>query len=213
MSSSNRLIQIYKSRLNVLAILESVYNYNTDGYSGFSINEIDAMCATEQLDMLLTETKTPSELPPKKVYIKYFLKGTLNQQTLTVIWEDLFQLSDTLSKDDCLYIIYDGEPNDSLYSYMNYLYNQDGIFVVVYNLKRLQFNILEHSLIPKISILRDEEVKSLAEKYKIDSMDKLPEISRYDPLALAVCLRPGQVCKLIRNSPTAMETIYYRVCV
>jgi DNA-directed RNA polymerase subunit H len=198
-----------------LAILESVYSYNTDGYSGFSINEIDAMYATDQLDMLLTETKTPGETktPPKKVYIKYFLKGSLNQQSLDPIWEDLFQLSDTLTKDDCLYIIYDGEPNDTLYSHMNYLFNQDGIFVVVYNIKRLQFNILEHSLIPKISILNDEEAKSLAQKYKINSMEKLPEISRYDPLALAVCLRPGQVCKLIRNSPTAMETTYYRVCV
>lgn len=211
MSSSNRLIQIYKSRLNVLAILKSVYNYNTDGYSGFSINEIDAMCQTDQLDMLLHETNDNSNA--KKVYIKYIIKGALNQQSLAVIWEDLYSLSDTLSKEDCLYIIYDGEPNDSLISYMNYLYNQDGIFVVVYNLKRLQFNILEHSLIPKISILNEKETKSLMEQYKLESLDKLPEISRYDPLALAVCLRPGQVCKLIRNSPTAMETPYYRVCV
>jgi DNA-directed RNA polymerase subunit H len=199
--------------MNVLSILKSVYNYNTDGYTGFSINEIDAMYSTDQLDMLLTETKTPSDLLPQKVYIKYFLKGSLSPQSLDQIWEDLFQLSDTLTKDDCLYIIYDGEPNDSLYSYMNYLFNHDGIFVVVYNIKRLQFNILEHSLIPKISILNEEEAKSLAQKFKINSMEKFPEISRYDPLALAVCLRPGQVCKLIRNSPTAMETIYYRVCV
>jgi DNA-directed RNA polymerase subunit H (RpoH/RPB5) len=81
------------------------------------------------------------------------------------------------------------------------------------NLKRLQFNILEHSLVPKVSILTDNEVDAVKKQYTIDEMKQLPEISRFDPQALAICLRPGQVCKFIRNSPTALEAPYYRFCV
>ena len=68
MSVRNRIIQIYKSRLNILNILESIYGYDISEYSGFSINEVDAMIINNQLDMLLT--RGPSENMPK-TYIKY----------------------------------------------------------------------------------------------------------------------------------------------
>jgi len=42
---------------------------------------------------------------------------------------------------------------------------------------------------------------------------QLPEVSRFDPHSLAMCLRPGEVCQYERKSPTAMKTDYYRVCV
>ena len=42
--------------------------------------------------------------------------------------------------------------------------------------------------------------------------DELPEISRYDPVAQAIGMRPGQICKIIRPSKTAITTDYYRLC-
>ena len=42
---------------------------------------------------------------------------------------------------------------------------------------------------------------------------QLPEISRFDPQALAMCLRPGQICKFERDSATALKYEYYRICV
>lgn len=217
MSVRNNIIQIYKSRLNILNILEYVYNYDIKDYSGFSINEIDAMMNNDQLDMLLTtrkkdDTETTSQ-PIHKTYIKYFMNGTFNVNSINNIIEDLYTTTDTLKKEDCLCIIYDGEPNDTVLSHLTYLYEQSDIFVVVHNLKRLQFNILEHSLVPKVFIMTDSEVESLKKQYVIETMKQLPEISRYDPQALAICVRPGQVCKFLRNSPTALETPYYRVCV
>ena len=214
MSTHNRIVQIYKSRQNILNILESIYDYDISDYSGFSFNEVDAMYNNDQLDMLLTHKKSgDAKVPIKKTYIKYNIQGSLNSSSLNVIIEDLYTLSDTLTKDDCLFIVYDGEPNDSLINYLNHIYANDEIFVVIYNIKRLQFNILEHDLVPKVSIMTDNEVETLKTKYSIDHMKKMPEISRYDPQAQAICLRPGQVCKFTRNSPTSMETLYYRVCV
>ena len=236
------IVQIYKSRKTILGLLESVYRYDTSEYNGFSLNEIDAMYATDQLDMLLTtavkkddteDSKDAKESkeslfdvyedkgkikiykPVHKTYVKYFLKNnTLNDKSLNMIVEDLFILSDTLTKKDTLVIIYDGEPNETLQYHLNYMYNHDGIFVVVHNIKRLQFNLLNHHLVPSVSILDDEDTKELQKKYHLKNMvTQLPEISRYDPMALAICLRPSQVCHLLRSSPTALTTDYYRICV
>lgn len=213
MSVRNQMIQIYRSRLNILNILESIYDYDISDYSGFSINEIDAMMKSDQLDMLLTHKKVgDTTVPMKKTYIKYILQGSLASYLYTVV-DDLFTLTDTLTKDDCLCVIYDGEPNDSIIGYLNYMYAQSNIFIVVHNLKRLQFNILEHELVPKVNILTESEVEEIKKQYTISDLNQLPEISRYDPQALAICLRPGQVCRFLRNSPTAMSAPYYRVCI
>ena len=41
----------------------------------------------------------------------------------------------------------------------------------------------------------------------------LPDISRFDPVSLAIGMRPGQVCEIIRPSKTSIKGTYYRVCV
>ena len=80
-------------------------------------------------------------------------------------------------------------------------------------IKRLQFNLLDHELVPLARVLSIDETNKLKEKYHIHTVDKLPEISRFDPHALALNLRPGQVIQIIRKSNTALEYNYYRVCV
>ena len=50
-------------------------------------------------------------------------------------------------------------------------------------------------------------------KYSLKDVKQLPEISRFDPQALAMCLRPGQICSLNRDSVTALNYKYYRYCI
>ena len=95
-----------------------------------------------------------------------------------------------MQKDDTLVIIIDDEPNDTIINKIKFLYDKDGIFVVIHNIQRLQFNILNHYLVPSMKILNDDEVDSLKKKYNIQTLSQLPEISRFDPQALAMCLRP-----------------------
>ena len=216
MSSNNRVVQIYNSRTTILELLHSKYNYNIDEYKGFSINEIDAMINSNQLDMLLTQVGEGDTITnaPSKTYIKYHIKQNLNELALRPILEDLFIDTDTLTKKDTLIVIFDGEPNDSLKAHLIYKYNHDGIFVVVHNIKRLQFNILEHSLMPlNIRILDDIETEKLKEKYHLKNVKELPEISRFDPMALAICLRPSQICTFDRKSPNSVTSEYFRICI
>jgi DNA-directed RNA polymerase subunit H (RpoH/RPB5) len=204
--SSNRILSIYKSRKNILDLLEK-QGYNVDDNT-FSINEVDTMYVNSQLDLLISHSTDD-----RKVYVKYLLSAKIRPKDLDEIIEDLFVIYSMLTKNDNLIIIIEDEPNDTIISKMKYLYDHDGIFVVVHNIKRLQFNILQHKLVPKSQILNENEVEELKKKYNIKELKQLPEISRFDPQALAILLRPGQVCKFERDSATALKYDYFRVCV
>jgi DNA-directed RNA polymerase subunit H (RpoH/RPB5) len=206
MASSQHIISFYKSRKTIIELLRRL-DYNVLDYESFSINEIDAMSKNSQMDMLIYHKDHT-----KKVYIKYV--PFVRQNNLDNIVDDLFISENILNRaDDMLILISDDEPNDMILSKVNYLFEHDGIFVVIHNIKRLQFNILNHSLVPNMRILSDEEKSQIMKQYNIHDLSQLPEISRFDPLALALCMKPKQVCEIERNSITAMETKYYRVCV
>ena len=208
-ASNNRILSIYKSRGTILEILSDNLGYDTTEYEAFSINEIDAMYSNSQLDMLLKQKEGE-----RKVYIKYYLTAKqIRPQNLDDIIEDLFIIENVLTKDDTLVIITEDEPNDTIITKLKYLYDHDGIFVVIHNIRRLQFNILNHKLVPECTILQDKEIEELKKKHNITNPMQLPEISRFDPQALAMCLRPGNICEFKRTSATAMFYNYYRVCV
>lgn len=210
-TNSKNIISIYKSRRTILDFLHTI-NFDIENYQSFNMNEIDSMSANTQLDMLLQHKNLS-----KKIYIKYYISTSksIRPQILDEIIEDLFTIENVLKKEtDTLIIITNEDPNESLLNKIKYLYDHDGIFIVIHTIKRLQFNLLEHEMIPKVIILNEEETREFTDKYDIkDIMLQVPEISRFDPLALAICMRPRQVCKLIRNSSTALESIGYRVCV
>lgn len=206
--SSNRILTIYKSRNTIIRQLEQL-GYNVADYDQFSINEIDAMFSNDQLDMLV-ERKTDG----KKAYVKYLLNiKQLRKDNLDQIVEDLFDVEMVLEKKDTLIIITNDEPNDTIVTKLKYLYDHSGIFLVIHHIKRLQFNMLEHELVPNAQVMAKEEVDTLKAKYHLDTVQKLPEISRFDPQALALCLRPGEVIQIDRSSNTALHYLYYRVCV
>ena len=207
-ASSNKILSVYNSRNTLVEILTEK-GYKTEDYSSFSINEVDAMYKNTQLDMLLTHSTNN-----KKVYIKYYLKAKqIKKPDLDDIIEDLYFIENVLTKEDCLIIVTEDEPNDTIVAKINYLYEHDGIFIVIHNIKRLQYNILKHTLVPKAIILSTAEVDAVKERFNLTSVKQLPEVSRFDPQSLAICLRPGEVCKYDRKSATALNTEYYRVCV
>lgn len=205
--SSNRILSIYKSRITIIEYIRNL-GYDTADYAEFSINEIDAMNTNNQLDMLVSR---PDDA---KIYIKYLLNiKQLKKDYLDQLVEDLYDIESVLEKKDTMVIITNEEPNDTIRQRIKYLYDHSGIFIVLHYIKRLQFNILTHSLVPAATILKEEEMELLKIQYNLKTFMELPEISRFDPQALALCLRPKQVIQIERKSDTALEYKYYRVCV
>jgi DNA-directed RNA polymerase subunit H len=205
--SSNRILSIYKSRITIIEQMRNL-GYDMTDYSEFSINEIDAMNTNNQLDMLV------SREDGQKIYVKYLLNiKQLRKDNLDQLIEDLYDIETVLEKKDTLIIITNEEPNDTITQRIKYVYDHSGTFIVLHYIKRLQFNILKHTLVPDAQILKEDDLESLKAQYNLKTLMDLPEISRFDPQALALCLRPKQVIKIDRKSDTALEYNYYRVCV
>lgn len=79
--------------------------------------------------------------------------------------------------------------------------------------EKLKEIILSHRLIPKHEILSKEEAKKIIDKYAGGDKYKLPYIKRTDPVVKALGAKPGEVIKITRKSPTAGESIYYRLVI
>ena len=208
MTTINRVQTIYKARKTILSLCEN-RGFDTSDYSEFGIDDVNTMYHNDQLNLILDNEDANS-----KMCIHFYLdKKQIKPQNLDDIVEQVFYIDELLTLKDTLIIISDEEPNDTIISKMKYLYDHSGIFVVIHNIKRLQYNILDHDLVPEIKILDETEKEDFIKKYNVRSLKQLPEISRFDPLALAIAMRPGDIGRINRDSPTALLSYYYRVCV
>ena len=201
------LQEIFKSRNTILNLLER-QNYNIDNYRDTGFSEVNSMYSSKQLDMLL-ENNNDNE---KKVYIKYHLAKTLRPANIYDYIEDLFNIDNVLKQTDTLIIIMKDEPNDTIKKTLTHIFEKDKIFIIVFNIKRLLFNILNHSLVPPHKVLSSEESIEIKKKYFIKNDNELPNINRFSPVSLAIGIRPGEICEITRNSNTSIENKFYRIC-
>jgi DNA-directed RNA polymerase subunit H (RpoH/RPB5) len=189
---SSEIQKIFKSREVILDLLDK-QGYNTSKYTGSSITEVSSMYITKQMDMLLKKSN-------KKTYVKYHLDKTLRPTNLYDYIEDLINLDNILNKTDDLIIIIKDEPNDSLKMTLANFWQQEGVFINVINIKRLQFNILNHELVPPHRVLNVEEADIIKKQYNIMDDSQIPDISRFSPVSQVIGIRPGQMCEIIRPS-------------
>jgi DNA-directed RNA polymerase subunit H len=188
--------------------------YNVNDYANFSITELNSMRQNNQLDMLLEKNIATTDTKRKnKIYVRYYLGKIIRPANLQEMIDDLFNLEEILSKEDTLFIIIKDEPNETLLNEVKHIWEKDGIFIVVESIKRLQFNILKHSMVPKHRILSNAETDVVMKRYNITQKINFPDISRFDPVARAIGIRPGDVCHIMRPSKTAIEADYYRICI
>lgn len=207
MANSSHIISIYNSRKNLLDMMNE-QGYNVDDYKDFSIHELHSMNQSKQLDMLLYRDNTDK----KKVYIKYHLNKTLRPNYIYEFIEDLYNLENVLTLDDDLVIIIKDEPNDTLIRLLKDIWEQDKIFIIIINIKRLQYNILNHYLVPKHTTLSIKEADEFKTRYNIKNDKQIPDISRFSPVSQVIGIRPGQICKIDRYSKTSINSTYYRIC-
>ena len=208
--SSVLISHIFNSRKVVLELMEK-QGYNVNDYANFSINEVNSMKQNNQLDMLLESNEDIN--PSKKIYIRFYLNSRPAPKNIQEMIDDLFILTETLKKSDTLFIIIKDDPNETLINELKHIWESEGIFIVVESIKRLQFNILNHILVPMHRIISEQEVELIMAKYNITNKNQFPDISRFDPVARVIGLRPGQICHIIRPSKTSIKANYYRICI
>jgi DNA-directed RNA polymerase subunit H len=238
-NASKTISRLYTARKTLLELL-STRGYDVEGYANFGVNEVNAMYTHKQLDMLVEIKGEPKskgskskgnkdkedEKENKKTYVKFHLEKTLSVGHINDLIEDLYVLgvggeiggtglsanaNDTVLTEKDTLIIITKQEIKTMNQVLNQLFLQ-GRFIVLLSLDRLQFNILNHQYVPSHTILSDDEVGEMMKKYNVMEKSQLPDISRYDPVALAIGMRPGEVCSIDRPSKSAISSIYYRVC-
>ena len=205
-TSNSNIISIFNSRKYLLEIL-NYRGFDTSNYENTNISEIGILSEQNQLDMLLNKPETG-----KKIYVKFYVEKTIKSQNIYSIIEDLFHLESILTKNDDLIIIVKDEPNDTLIETVKDIWTQENIYLSLINIKRLQFNILNHSLVPKHTILTKKEEEEFKKKYNILDNKNIPDISYFSPVSIVLGIRPNNIVKIERKSRTAVKTEYYRVC-
>lgn len=223
LTSSTPLINIeliYHARKNLLNQLEQ-RGFDVSDYDNFSTHEVHSMFSSGQMDMLLARKENDTEVAnsgykAKRVYVKYMLdKLSLRPVKLYEIIDELYQVEEVLDKDtgDELILVLPSEPNEKVVEKINMILEADGMLIRPMYMKRLLYNVLEHSLVPNHRVLSKRETDEVLKKYNLLDVKQLPEISKYDPVAQAIGMRPNDVCEIIRPSKTAIQAPYYRRCV
>ena len=72
-----------------------------------------------------------------------------------------------------------------------------------------KLDVTKHELVPKHVKLVDKEKKDLLEKYNI-TITELPKISFKDASIQHLKAKEGDIIKIIRQSPTSGESLFYR---
>jgi DNA-directed RNA polymerase subunit H (RpoH/RPB5) len=202
--------RVYTAYCVLLDILKS-RGLDVSEYEGFSKDHVARLYASNQMDLLL-KTEGP---PSKKVYVRYELERAPDLHKLT----DLFFESNgtepaILTTEDDLIVVAKDPANDSKTDLMTDFWESRKVFVSILSLSDLQFNKFKAALVPSsIEILSEDDAKAVRAKYHVTDLQQLPTISRYDALGVLMGIRPGQMCKIQRDSVAALSLDFYRVCI
>ncbi len=206
--------KLFKSREVIIDMLK-MRGYNTSMYDNFSINEIELMFKG-------CEKKTTSELGSLdinvsnkfggKLYVKYLLASKLRSNNFKLLIDDMIE-NYLVSGDEVLFILKDNVNNmDSFDSMLESYLTTKNIFIQIFSLDNLMFNITKHKLVPKMRILTEEEKNKVLKTYSA-SPEQMPQILKSDPQAKFLGVRKGDMCEIIRASETAGNALTYRMCI
>lgn len=73
----------------------------------------------------------------------------------------------------------------------------------------MAMDVTDHVAVPEHRKMDEDEVEELLEKYDTKE-EKLPKIERTDAAIKGLDAEVGDVIEIVRDSPTAGETTYYR---
>lgn len=117
--------------------------------------------------------------------------------------------SDKISPDDFVVIVTSEKPTSANIKTLKNMFSRMQLF----SIEELLINVTKHTLVPLHEVMMDEEVDEIIDRFNIKSKSSLPFIQSIDPVARYLALRPGQVVRITRKSPSAGQHISYRYCI
>ena len=211
----NRVNQIYVSRKHLIYYMKNL-GFDVEKYEQFTLAEINAMdSATKtgesQLDFEVHKQNEDGTM--ETCSIKYHIKTNIKQSSLENMVTDYYEEKEGPKERFSLIVVSMNSMNDTLQKTIKQLWKKYNEYVALMDINSLQFNLLEHSFVPKHEKLSSIEKDELYKHFNIEHDKQMPEISMFDPVAKVILLKPGQVTKIIRHDKISLENVFYRVCV
>lgn len=205
--------KLFKSRSVIIEMLE-MRGFNVEPYRNFSLNEIEAMFKA-------TEKKTSPELGSLdmtlvnslggKLYVKYLMASKLRTSNFKTLIDEMLE-GFLNGGDEIIFILKDTVNNmDTFDSMLEGYLSVNNLFIQIFSLDNLLFNITKHQLVPKMRIISPEERDAVLEKFSA-TQGQMPQILKSDPQAKFLGVRKGDMCEIIRASETAGNSVTYRMC-
>ena len=220
LEKSNTLNMIYNSRNTLLKYLKDQH-FDTSKHENFTISEISAMeqvssqqSSHSSVSQLNFEVKSKKNINDKEktCSVMYYINKTMKKSVLQELINEYYDYDD---RDKTLFslIIITTSVNDTNMNIVREMWEKYGEYCVLYDLSSLQYNVIEHSFVPKHKKLTEEEKENVMKIYNITNDSQFPEISMFDPVAKAILLRPGDLCEITRYEKISFKNLIYRICV
>ena len=209
---------LMKTRVNLLKMLK-YRKIDVSAYEKFNQEELKQMLHQSLLDKTFTNPEVgPLDMIVKNsddsyTYVKYRLDKIKTARAIESFIEQIYNTQ--LKPMDKLILVAPERINiqgSSFETMLNNFYNQMGYYVQIISLPQLLIDIVNHRDVPHHEVISETEKKELLEKYYI-KQDNLPVILRDDAMARYLGMRPGEVVKILRPSPTSGTYVSYRICV
>ena len=194
---------VYRSRMTLLDILGD-RGYNVEPYRKFSPAEISV--AVEAFPSL-SFTVAKKDDPNKTCEVRY---AKVSRLKLESFFDDIDD-EDIPNKEIIVMIIEPLNDYHHVIALKNYVKRK--LRVSFFSMYMIVVNPMKHVLVPKHEIVPLEEHKDLMTRLNATTKSKFPEIKFHiDPIARCIGAVPGDIVKITRFSPSAGESIIYRVC-
>ena len=206
--------KLFKSR-GVIVDMINLRRYDASAYSNFSVNEIEAMFKASEkktsADLGTLDITVANKLG-SKLYVKYLLASKLRVNNFKSLIDEM--INNFLKEgDEMVFVLKDKINNmDSFNNMLESYLTTHNIFIQIFCLDNLLFNITNHMLVPKMSVVSPEDKDKILENYSANS-SQLPKILKSDPHAKFLGVRKGDLCQITRASETSGTYISYRICV
>ena len=207
------LNRIIKSRPIILEMIKS-RGYDINKYSNYSIKEIEVMINT-------MPTKISNELCPldmtftkegNNLLVKYIINAKVRASNISSLIYEMVDENKLEPNDTLVLLVNDNLSNDNLNETINNFQQKQKIFIQIFNIESLMFNITQHSLVPHHEIMNETDSANIMSKYNIQTTLQLPLILQSDPVAKFIGAKKGDIVKITKPSETAGEYVNYRLC-
>ncbi len=207
-----------KTRTNLIKMLQ-YRKIDVSAYEKFNQDELKKMLQQSLLDKSFTSAEVgPLDMIVKNpdnshTYVKYRLDKIKTARAIESFIEQIYDSQ--LKPEDKLILVAPERINiqgSSFETMLNNFYNQKGYYVQIISLPQLLINIVNHRDVPHHEVIDENDKKELLVKYNI-KQENLPVILRDDAMARYLGLRPGEIVRILRPSPTSGTYVSYRICV